>query len=68
MLDPGIFPETIHASAGVTRLPSEQQSAAGASQSKRPIDWGKLNILLDRFTLIYGTDNVWDKAEHLMMK
>ncbi|MDM0046941.1 DUF5906 domain-containing protein [Variovorax dokdonensis] len=68
MLDFDISPEVIHSSAGVAESSSELPASAGAVQSKRPIDWGQLNLLLDRFTLIYGTDNVWDQAEHMMMK
>ena len=44
------------------------QTFARAAQSKKPVDWSLFNLLLGRFTLIYSTESVWDKAEQLMMK
>lgn len=40
-----------------------------AEKKKEPtVDWGKFNHLVENFTLIYGTDTVWDGDTKLMMK
>lgn len=48
---------------------------AGAAKPKpekkkpeRVIDWGKFNLLVERFSLIYGTDTVWDDGDRIIMK
>jgi putative DNA primase/helicase len=48
-----------------------QSSGKGGGKPKKPdktIDWGKYNLLLENFALIYGTDTVWDGTNRLIMK
>ncbi len=35
---------------------------------EKTVDWGKFNELVANFALIYGTDQVWDASERVMMK
>lgn len=37
-------------------------------KKEKTIDWGKFNHLVENFTLIYGTDTVWDGSERMIMK
>lgn len=37
-------------------------------KAEKTVDWGKFNLLLRDFALIYGTDTVWDGTERLIMK
>ncbi len=37
-------------------------------KKEKTIDWGKFNHLVENFTLIYGTDTVWDDSERMIMK
>ena len=37
-------------------------------KKEKTIDWGKFNHLVENFTLIYGTDTVWDASERMIMK
>lgn len=37
-------------------------------KQEKTVDWGKFNHLLANFALIYGTDQVWDASERVMMK
>lgn len=49
--------------------PAKPEKAEKPERKKeKTIDWGKLNVLLERFSLIYGTDTVWDADERLIMK
>jgi putative DNA primase/helicase len=48
-----------------------QSSGKGGGKPKKPdktIDFGKYNLLLEHFALIYGTDTVWDGTNRLIMK
>lgn len=38
------------------------------SKKEKKIDWGKFNLLLEQFSLIYGTDTVWDGGSRMIMK
>lgn len=42
--------------------------AGRAPKAQKQIDWGKYNYLLTNFTLIYGTDTVWDADTRKMLK
>lgn len=44
-----------------------RRKPAGEKTEKTP-DWGKYNTVLETFTLIYGTDTVWDANERVIMK
>jgi putative DNA primase/helicase len=47
------------------------QPGQPGAQSKKPrklADWGKVNTLLEHFSLIYGTDTVWDDQAKRIMK
>lgn len=37
-------------------------------KKEKKVDWGKFNLLLERFALIYGTDTVWDGGNRIIMK
>jgi len=39
-----------------------------ALKQEKTIDWGKYSYLLEHFTLIYGTDTVWDGGTRMIMK
>ena len=41
---------------------------AGGKKPEKTVDWGKYNSLIENFTLIYGTDTVWDAGERVIMK
>ena len=37
-------------------------------KTEKTIDWGKFSYLLENFSLIYGTDTVWDGGQRMIMK
>lgn len=37
-------------------------------KKEKTVDWGKFNLLVENFALIYGTDTVWDGDERMIMK
>lgn len=37
-------------------------------KKEKTVDWGKFNLLVENFALIYGTDTVWDGHERMIMK
>lgn len=37
-------------------------------KKEKTVDWGKFNVLVENFALIYGTDTVWDNKERMIMK
>ncbi|MES2685528.1 MAG: primase-helicase family protein [Pseudomonadota bacterium] len=45
-----------------------EKPAGKATKAQKKIDWGKYNYLLANFTLIYGTDTVWDADTRKMLK
>lgn len=53
---------------------AEAPAANGAEKpvqgrkKEKTIDWGKFNHLVENFSLIYGTDTVWDNSERMIMK
>lgn len=56
---------------GGTLPPAELADAERPVQGRKrekTIDWGKFNHLVENFTLIYGTDTVWDGSERMIMK
>lgn len=65
-------PESAFAqTSGDRGSPAEGSKGAPADKPKKPDktrDWGKLNELIDHFTLIYGTDTVWDADKRIIMK
>lgn len=62
-------PESAHARTDGGGGGSEPKSKAKAgSKKEKTIDFGALNYLTENFTLIYGTDTVWDKAHRIIMK
>ena len=42
--------------------------AGEAAKPEKTIDWGKLNWMTERFTLIYPTDTAWDSEKRVMVK
>ena len=48
--------------------PSAPAKPAVAKKKDKTIDWGKFNLLIENFALIYGTDTVWDGSERMIMK
>ena len=54
--------------AGVGGDKPAGKSAKPAKKVEKTIDWGKFNHLKENFTLIYGTDTVWDGAQRIIMK
>ncbi|EJL77344.1 DNA segregation ATPase, FtsK/SpoIIIE family [Polaromonas sp. CF318] len=48
--------------------PAAGPKAAKAPKKEKTIDWGKYSYLLENFTLIYGTDTVWDGGKRMIMK
>jgi putative DNA primase/helicase len=44
------------------------EASAKPKKTERTVDWGKYNVLIANFALIYGTDTVWDGANRLIMK
>lgn len=49
--------------------PAKPEKAEKPERKKeKTIDWGKVNAMGERFTLIYGTDTVWDADEREIMK
>ena len=52
---------------GATALDSGD-GGAPARKKEKTIDWGKFNHIVENFTLIYGTDTVWDASERMIMK
>lgn len=47
---------------------ADSETPVQGRKKEKTIDWGKFNHLVENFTLIYGTDTVWDGAERLIMK
>ncbi len=47
---------------------SNAAKAVVAKKKEKTIDWGKFNLLIENFALIYGTDTVWDGSERMIMK
>lgn len=54
--------------------PSEGSGVAASPPSskdkkkEKKIDWGKFNLCLERYALVYGTDTVWDGTKRMIMK
>jgi putative DNA primase/helicase len=47
---------------------SAPKSGGAAGKKQKVIDFGKYNSLLQRFSLIYGTDSVFDAEDRIIMK
>lgn len=45
-----------------------KSAPAPAKKTEKTIDWGKYAYLIEHFTLIYGTDTVWDGGKRMIMK
>lgn len=45
-----------------------KDAPAPAKKTEKTIDWGKYAYLIEKFTLIYGTDTVWDGGTRMIMK
>lgn len=73
-----VVPLRPQSSAGATAPDSGAGGDGSGSTAKKPadkpakkektMDWGKFNLLVENFALIYGTDTVWDGTERLIMK
>jgi putative DNA primase/helicase len=62
-------PESAHARTdGGGGGPEPKSKAKAGGKKEKTIDFGALNYLTENFTLIYGTDTVWDKAHRIIMK
>lgn len=65
-------PESAFAqTSGDRGSPPADGSKGAAGKPKKPektMDFGKLNFLTENFTLIYGTDTVWDADKRIIMK
>jgi putative DNA primase/helicase len=48
--------------------PTKGTGAKKPKKAEKTIDWGQINVLLENFALIYGTDTVWDGQNRLIMK
>ncbi len=46
----------------------EGAKGGGKKREDKPVDWGKYNLLVEQFALIYGTDTVWDGSTRTIMK
>ena len=49
-------------------LEVDSHKPASERKKEKTIDWGKFSHLVEHFTLIYGTDTVWDASERMIMK
>jgi putative DNA primase/helicase len=58
--------EAAVASGGAT-APKKGTGAKPAKKKEKTIDFGQLNVLVEHFSLIYGTDQVYDGVNRLMM-
>lgn len=59
------------ANAPASGIGEGKPSPSTTDEKKKPervIDWGKFNLLMERFALIYGTDTVWDGGNRIIMK
>lgn len=54
--------------AGTGAKPQLVPKPAKEKKKEKQIDWGKFNLLIARFALIYGTDTVWDGGSRMIMK
>lgn len=68
-------PESAFAqTSGDRGSPPAEGSKGAAGKPEKPkkpektMDFGKLNFLTENFTLIYGTDTVWDADKRIIMK
>lgn len=62
-------PESAHArTVGGGGGPELKAKAKAGGKKEKAIDFGALNYLTENFTLIYGTDTVWDNAHRIIMK
>ncbi|RYF58464.1 MAG: cell division protein FtsK [Comamonadaceae bacterium] len=62
---------TSSANASNSGIGESDRPKPGRSEKKKPecvVDWGKFNLLVERFALIYGTDTVWDGGHRIIMK
>jgi putative DNA primase/helicase len=53
---------------GGEKAAAKLSKAAEKGKKERVVDWGKFNTLVEKFALIYGTDNVWDGGNRILMK
>lgn len=71
LTDPPLSPQSgAHAPTAGTGE-GKGSAPAAKSEKKKPervVDWGKFNLLIERFSLIYGTDTVWDGGDRIIMK
>lgn len=62
--------ETTASAGGDEASPKGGKSAKGDGKKPRepkPIDFGRMSAMFDRYTLIYGTNDVWDALEQDMI-
>lgn len=61
-------PSDVAPSAPVQGGGEGSKPAAKPKKPRKLADWGKVNTLLEHFSLIYGTDTVWDDQARRIMK
>lgn len=61
-----IPPRNQHALASGGGAPAPE--SAPVKRPRKLIDFGQLNLLVERFALIYGTDTVWNNDRRIIMK
>lgn len=70
-VDVGEPAPTPESSANASSSGTGEKKGGAKPDKKKPerlIDWGKFNLLIERFALIYGTDTVWDGGDRIIMK